>query len=198
MFDVVVQDIEPKQITRYRITVDDVALTYSTVLDLWQSNEGFRSCFTTVLASSSFAGYRWETPAISKSTVERPFEFVLINSPGFCVRETDTTTYARYFTDDDTNDGIITFANLRGDATLIAPSPRTSNTAYGHLAAFVRNAPESQVDSIWRVLSTRVHSELGHKPIWISTAGGGVAWLHVRIDSEPRYYGYEPYRTTEG
>ncbi len=195
MFDVEVEDIEPGQVSRHRITSDGVVLAYSTVLDLWREDEKFRSFFTKVLASSPFDGFRWETPAISKSTVERPFEFVLINSPGFCARETDTYAYARYFTDNDCNAGIVTFANLGGDATLVAPSPRTSNTAYGHLAAFVRDAPAPQRDSIWRILSAQVHSKLGRKPIWISTAGGGVAWLHVRIDSRPKYYGYEPYKT---
>ncbi|MGI9175867.1 MAG: DUF6940 family protein [Rhodothermales bacterium] len=24
--------------------------------------------------------------------------------------------------------------------------------------------------------------------MWLSTAGGGVSWLHVRLDSRPKYY----------
>ncbi len=36
---------------------------------------------------------------------------------------------------------------------------------------------------------------IGHTPLWLSTAGGGVAWLHVRLDSRPKYYGYSPYKT---
>jgi len=34
-------------------------------------------------------------------------------------------------------------------------------------------------------------------PTWLSTAGGGVAWLHVRLDTRPKYYRYNPYRAIE-
>ncbi len=38
---------------------------------------------------------------------------------------------------------------------------------------------------------------ISDRPIWLSTAGGGVAWLHVRLDSTPKYYGYAPYRDSK-
>ena len=195
MFDAATDNIESDHITRYRLSSDGAPITYATVLSLWQSDSQFRNFFTTLLSDSPFSAYRWETPAITQSTVDRPFEFVLINSPGFCARQTDTKTYAQYFTEDDTDSGVIAFANLRGDATLVVPSPRASDKAYGHLAAFIRGAPKSQVDSIWRIIGTQVQSMLGSKPIWVSTAGGGVAWLHVRLDSRPKYYAHTPYKT---
>lgn len=194
MFSVAIDDIEPERVMRYRVSSNGAPISYETVLDLWQSDSSFRNYFTALLSNSPFSGYRWETPAITESTVDRPFEFVLINSPGFCARKTDAETYATYFSDDDSDFGVVAFANLRGDATLVVPSPRAPNTAYGHLAAFIRNAPEPQVDAIWRVISAQVQSEIGTEPIWISTAGGGVAWLHVRLDSQPKYYGHQPYR----
>ena len=39
-----------------------------------------------------------------------------------------------------------------------------------------------------------VQRRLGTKPVWLSTAGAGVSWLHVRLDDRPKYYGYAPYR----
>jgi hypothetical protein len=30
--------------------------------------------------------------------------------------------------------------------------------------------------------------------IWMSTCGTGVYWLHLRLDSKPKYYTYAPYR----
>lgn len=195
MFETAIEIIEPDRVTRYRISNDGAILSYSSVLDLWQSDRLFCDYFTTLLRDSPFAGYRWETPAITEKTVGRPFEFVLINTPGFATRKTDGSAYAEYFTDDDTDAGIVEFPNLRGDATLIVPSPRTSDAAYGHLAAFVRNAPQAQVHSIWCAIGTQVQSHISAKPIWISTAGGGVAWLHVRLDTQPKYYVHTPYET---
>jgi len=196
MFDAIIDNIERDRVTKYRITRDGVLATYSLVLDLWSRDTVFRSYFTTLLANSSFSAYRWETPALTDKTAAQPFEFVLLNSPGFTSRQTDAKTYNDYFTDDDTDNGIVTFANLRGDATLVVPSPRTADHMYGHLAAFVRLAPDSQLDAFWRILGTTVKSQITDIPIWLSTAGGGVTWLHVRLDSRPKYYGYSQYKQT--
>ena len=108
-------------------------------------------------------------------------------------RRTENKAFEDYFTDD-TDQGIVSFANLSGDATLIVPSPRTDIDAYGHFAAFVRQAPSSQIDALWRVIGTTVKSMIGDAPMWLSTAGGGVAWLHIRLDTYPKYYSYSPYR----
>lgn len=193
MFETSTEIVETDRATKYRISCDGEMLSYSTVLDLLQSDQSFRQHFISLLRDSRFPGFRWETPAITAATVGRPFEFVLINTPSFANRNTDATTYSQYFDDGET--GIVAFENLGGDAMLVVPSPRASDSAYGHLAAFVRHAPASQVDSIWSVLGNHVTSRLGAKPLWVSTAGGGVAWLHIRLDSRPKYYAYAPYKT---
>lgn len=196
MFDATIENVEPNRVTRYSLTRDTTPLTFSDVLDLWQSDSDFRNYYTQLLADSPFAAYRWETPGLTTSNASQPFQFVLLSSPGFCSRKTDRTTYESYFTNDDTNYGVVSFANLSGDATLVVPSPRTDIDAYGHLAAFMRKAPEPQLDAFWRVVSNSVKSLIGRRPLWLSTAGGGVAWLHVRLDTRPKYYGYSPYKTS--
>ena len=35
------------------------------------------------------------------------------------------------------------------------------------------------------------------RPRGIMTAGAGVAWLHVRLDDQPKYYSHTPYRYGE-
>ncbi len=37
---------------------------------------------------------------------------------------------------------------------------------------------------------------VSRKPVWLNTAGGGVAWLHVRLDDRPKYYGYQNYKSS--
>jgi len=196
MFDATIENIETDRVAKYRLTRDSSPLSYSDVLDLWVMDTGFRDFFSRLLADSPFVAYRWETAPLVQNTAANPFEFVLLNCPEFCSRPPDARTYHDYFTLDDTNEGIVSFANLRGDATLIVPSPRTGNDAYGHLAAFIRSGPKSQLDAFWRVVGTTVKSAIQDKPIWVSTAGGGVAWLHVRLDSRPKYYGHASYRRT--
>ena len=93
------------------------------------------------------------------------------------------------------------FRNLSGDAFLIVPKPipRDKNDSfYGHLAAFARGAPGPQLDAFWKQVATQYLQELSlnrNKPLWLSTCGTGVAWLHVRLDSRPKYYSHSPFKT---
>jgi hypothetical protein len=97
------------------------------------------------------------------------------------------------------------FTNLGGDARLVVPRDwstpsSTDRNRYGHLAAFVRGAPAQQVVQVWRTVAETVKEELldgrrpAQKPLWLSTAGTGVAWLHFRLDSRPKYYLYRPFK----
>jgi hypothetical protein len=91
-----------------------------------------------------------------------------------------------------------TFANLGGDATLVVPCASGEKDAdkYGHLGVFSRQAPASQQDEVWkevgRVLSD-YRQRASPRPVWLSTSGLGVPWLHFRFDSRPKYYTHEPY-----
>lgn len=195
MFDATIENIESNRIVRYRLERDRLALSYADVLELWQTDAAFRMYFIKLLSDSPFAAYRWETPMLNGSSSNQPFQFVLLNAPEFVARQVDEKTYDKYFTKGDSDPGIVAIANLGGDATLVIPSPRTELTAYGHLAAFLRNAPAAQKDALWQFVGKLVKSKLGETPLWLSTAGGGVAWLHVRLDSRPKYYGYSPYKS---
>lgn len=195
IFQASMEVIEENSISKYVLMKEGVELTYAQVLSLWQTSSDFRSYFIALLADSPFDAYRWETPAISIRNQNRPFEFVLINSPSFSRRRTDRFSFASYFSPKDSQAGIVTFDNLGGNATLVVPSPRAEDFVYGHLAAFIRMAPMEQVHWLWQVVGQMVGDRLHSSPLWLNTAGGGVAWLHVRLDSQPKYYHYDPYTT---
>lgn len=186
------------QIIKYEVYDGENRLTYQQVIDLLINDREFRVDFNQQLADSPFSAYRFETPAVSIDTRCLEFEFVLINTPSFATRKTDADSFREFFTDSQTNDGVVTFENLGRDAVLIVPSPRTRVDAYGQLAAFVRQAPEQQIDSFWRVAALTLQCKINDRPVWFSTAGGGVAWLHARIDKRPKYYGFDEYRTPRG
>ena len=186
--------IEKNKVVKQSITCDGSQVTYGSALRLWASDAEFRELFINLLANSDFAAFRWETPPITSNSIQRPFEFVVVNSLEFNSRSTDANSFKAFFSSDDDDDGIVTFANLGGDATLIVPTPGTDQSAYGHLAAFIRLAPKNQIHALWRVIGETVSAQLGETPIWLSTAGGGVAWLHVRLDSTPKYYFHSPFK----
>ena len=195
-FQAKVEVLRENQVIRYCLTRNSRPLTFGDVLQLWQTDESFQEFFTQLLADSPFPAFRWETPCLTEETKAVPFEFVLLTAPSFATRRTDARTYARYFTENEVDEGVVSFSNLSGDAALVVPSPRTGEDAYGHLAAFVRKAPPQQSKALWRVVGRTVEERMGKQGLWLSTAGGGVAWLHVRMDSRPKYYGFAPYRSS--
>ncbi len=195
MFNATVIILEDGRVHKYVLTRNGTPIPYADALDRWQNEESFRTFFISLLTDSPFTAFRWETPPITCKTQDRQFEFVLLNCPGFTNRTTDRQTYQGYFTTDAGKEGIVVFANLRNDTTLVVPAPRASDSAYGHLAAFIRDAPDSQKHTLWRIIGATVQQHISDYPRWLSTAGDGIAWLHVRLDSRPKYYGFEPYKT---
>lgn len=177
---------------RYSIYRNETPATFADVLHSWQNDPAFRSMFNALLADASLLAFRWETPPVTATTVTRPFEFVLLNSPGL-TRRPDPDAFSEHFKPS-TDAYIVEFSNLGGDAIMIVPCPKTDLPAYVHLAAFVREAPESQRHALWRQVGEAMTRRLGAKPVWLSTAGAGVSWMHVRLDDRPKYYGFEPYR----
>lgn len=172
------------------------SVTCGKTLDLWQRDERFRSFFISLLAEVPFPAYRWETPPITKATLGRVFEFVLLDSPGLA-GEADPSTFSSNFAGVENNGDITAFPNLGNDAFLVVPSPRGPVSAYAHIAVFSRQAPEAQNHALWQMVGDAMAQRLGDSPIWLNTAGGGVPWLHVRLDSRPKYYGFQPYKMTD-
>lgn len=190
MWEPQVESIEPGQTEKYRLLNDGRTVTFGQAIELLCTDSSFRSCLTQVLAEEcEFPAYRWETPPVTVSSINRDFEFVLLNSPAL-ERVTDVSAFSEHFN----SQLVVTFPNLRGDATMVVPCPIADHTAYCHLASFVRNGPAPQTDALWQAVGTAMENRIGSKPVWLSTAGMGVAWLHVRLDSRPKYYGHLPYR----
>jgi len=183
------------RMTRITLQQDGRELTYNNVLKGWIGDAEFRSFFTKVLADVNFQAYRWEMPAVTRSTRNRDFECVLLDAPTL-VRRVDPAAFANQFQAAKSDESVIAFPNLSGDAMMIVPKPLGPKSAYGHLASFLRGAPEEQSEELWSMVGRTLASRLDDKPVWLSTAGMGVSWLHVRLDSRPKYYGYRPYRET--
>jgi hypothetical protein len=172
------------------VGLDSFPVSYAEVLRRWQNDGEFRSFFIALLASAPFSAFRWETPPITSSTADRAFEFVLLDSPSLA-RKPDPNAFAEHFNG---AADVVEFPNLGNDAIMVVPCPKGPPAAYGHLAAFARQAPEGQRHAFWEVVGDAMIRRLGTSPVWLSTAGAGVSWLHVRLDDRPKYYGYKPYR----
>jgi hypothetical protein len=181
---------------RFTVELDSEPANFVDVVRAWTADASFRSLFNAELEDVPFTAFRWETPPVTGTSATRLFEFVVLDSPGLA-RHPDPEAFAEHF-GAASDEGVVVFPNLGGDAIMVVPCPLTSTSAYGHLAAFVREAPETQQHALWRSVGEAMVRRLGAKPVWLSTAGGGVSWLHVRLDDRPKYYGYGPYRNATG
>jgi hypothetical protein len=184
-----VESHDPRSL-RFAVTLNSRPATVGEVIRAWQGDASFRSLFNALLAGAPYSAFRWETPPVTVSTAARPFEFVLLDSPSLA-RTPDPEAFAEHFAD--AVEGVATFPNLGRDAIMVAPCQIGEPSAYGHLAAFVRLAPEVQRHRLWQSVGEAMAGRIGDKPVWLSTAGAGVSWLHVRLDDHPKYYGFRPY-----
>ena len=172
--------------------LDGRPATFEDALRGWREDAAFRSKFSDILAAAPFAAFRWETPPVTAATLSRPFECVLLDSPGLG-RRPDPEAFAEHF-EGASGAEVVVFPNFGRDAIMVVPRPIAAPAAYGHLAAFVREAPDRQRHALWQSVDRAMVQRVGIKPVWLSTAGAGVSWLHVRLDDRPKYYGFGPYR----
>jgi hypothetical protein len=180
------------RVIKFAVENDSSPVSYAEVIHQWQNDSDFRAFFSALLLNSPFPAFRWETPPVTIATADQPFEFVLLDSPEISL-DPDPAAFAEHF--DKTVPGqVAEFPNLGRDAILIVPCPEDPLPDYGHLAAYLRNSPEPQQHLLWESVGAAMQRRISSKPIWLNTAGGGVAWLHVRLDDQPKYYGYAPYR----
>jgi hypothetical protein len=186
-------DSPDKQTIRFLVRSGDRRLSWDEVLSLWRGNPAFRTAFSKVLAAAPFEAFRWETPAVTAADRQTAFEFVLVDSPEL-LTAADPSPFAGHFRRAGSAP-VVAFQNLGSDAELLVPCPLAPQAVYTQLAAFVRAAPDAQQQALWREVSLAMERRLDDQPVWLSTAGGGVAWLHVRLDDRPKYYVHRPYRS---
>jgi len=185
--------VRPEFSEKIVILSQDRPLTFAEVIAGWRDHAAFRAFYCRELAATPWPAYFWEMPPIRHGVVERPYEVMLIRSDALARLQPDEKAFAAQFRN--TGNFVATFPNLGGDAILIAPEQIAASSSYSHLAAFVRSAPSNQQHELFRSLGLAIDRFLNDYDgrIWISTSGLGVAWLHIRLDTYPKYYQHQPY-----
>jgi hypothetical protein len=183
--------IEPTSSDTFAVNTSSGAASRAAFFAALADDRSLRATLTATLRESPYSAFAWETPALSAVTAERDAVFAIIDNPPLARVEPDPSPFSTHLAE---CDQVATFANLGGDAVLIVPSPRAAPGA-AHLAAFVRSAPVDVIDALWAAVGKAVASRCAARPepVWVSTAGLGVTWLHVRLDDRPKYYRYRAF-----
>tara|TARA_B100000029_G_scaffold339941_2_gene332135 strand:- start:265 stop:849 length:585 start_codon:yes stop_codon:yes gene_type:complete len=188
-----IEELAAGRSLRIRLARGDRLLSYGEALEALAENVSFRGYFVDLLAELSYPAYFWETPPLTAATLGRCFEFVVTDSPTLFNMTPEPAAFSEHF--ERADDGIAGFPNLGGDALLLTPRP-FGEPAHGvHLASFSRYAPVSLQHALWQRTAAAIDARLREEPVWVSTCGTGVGWLHIRLDQSPKYYSHPPYRT---
>jgi len=193
-------------------------MSWSGVIHLWQHSDDFRAMFSGFLRQAPFENYFFEMPPVSRNSLQDYCEFVLVNAhDSFDRMSASPQAFARQLETSKERGEQLQFAaflNLNGDTMLIAPhdlwslgmlSERSKDpdvvACYLNIGMFFRHCPAQQNDALWEALgeqlSIRFTTSALQTPVYVSTSGLGVPWLHVRLDTFPKYYTFEPYRSHE-
>jgi hypothetical protein len=169
------------------------ALTFTEVIAGWRDDAVFRAFTCATLAAAPYPAYFWEMPPIRRGHLDVPYECMLIRSDALARLAPDADAFAAQFKT--AGNVVATFPNLGGDAVLVAPEQIAGAASYAHLAAFVRTTPQAQQQQLFQALGDAIDgfSREYNRQIWISTSGLGIAWLHIRLDTVPKYYQHWPY-----
>ena len=167
-------------------------LSFESVFSLWQNNPNFTYFFTQQLTTLPFEAIFWEVKPVTIQDLPQPFEYVVIRSSRLPYIKANSRSFQRYFKEDES---VVTFPNLGRDADLVVPGPIINSSIYAHLLSFLRSAPDDQIQVLWKKVAKACLQAIGSAPIWLSTHGMGVPWLHVRIDTYPKYYHFDSYRS---
>lgn len=193
MYQAKITHLKKDKVTHYQIQnkLTHQLLSFQEVVDNWMNNKEFCIYYTQLLVENPFLAFFWEHPPMTKNSLQAPYEFVLVNSTSLPNVTAEPQTFASHF---QPNQTVVAFPNLSGDAQLIVPIPKNESTDYAHFAKFILQATDNQLYDFWKMLGEVYQSQLNGGKKWLSTAGLGVHWLHVRIDSRPKYYRYREYK----
>ncbi|GAA5442904.1 hypothetical protein Misp06_01079 [Microbulbifer sp. NBRC 101763] len=177
----------------YHFTINNnrEAVTFYEVLKSLRDNAKFRNFLISSLQAIPYQAYRWETPGFTKKSLQGIFEFVVLDAPSLD-QMPNSRPFEAYIRD--TSKSVVWFQNLGKDATVVVPSNQETAVNYCHLASFTNTAPSRQQHELWSTVGGLGLKLASNNPVWLSTAGGGVAWLHIRFDSRPKYYHYTEFR----
>ena len=179
---------------RVEILKESSPVSYADVLKWWRDDAEFRLFFTQLLADAPYAAFRWETPPITCATAERPFEFVLLDSPGLA-RTPDREAFAEYFARPNLMKLSLPLLISATTRRWLCPvqsdrSRRMDTWPLSFAKRRSRNAPPYGAWSASRWSSVLARRQFGSAP-----PEPACRELHVRIDNRPKYYGFLPYRT---
>jgi len=129
-------------------------------------------------------------PPLTSDDLDNPVEFAILDAP------LRSSTDVESFKDKFVGKSVVTsFNNFNADSLMVCPIPEEGQDVdiYSSLAPFIRSAPIKQQIAFWARVAKDLDTLISERTVWMNTAGDNVSFLHLRLDSKPKYYHYEKY-----
>jgi len=161
-----------------------------------ESNIAFVNVLKEAILSTSFNAMFFNCPPVTRDDLNQVFEAAIMNAPSLDGVTTDVKSFEDKFKG---NDMVTSFENLRKDSLMVSPVPLEDQKEeiYSSLGPFIRNAPEEQQLAFWGAIGQELFQLIPKRTVWVNTAGTGVYFLHMRLDSKPKYYQYEKFMSSD-
>jgi len=191
-----------------KFTQGNDLITWKKCIELLNSSDDFKTLLVNVMNSVPFKSYFWETIPFSDRTAGTiGFQFVCLNAPNLEGLQADCTSFGS------AHGQIRVFPSLSRDAVLVVPPDRSADgkevkkyASHSQISTFLRDVDSTErlrlFQELGRTLQVHVIDQAGNfsmlgptVPVWVNTEGSGVPWLHLRIDTRPKYYHYDPFRS---
>jgi hypothetical protein len=180
---------------RFKILENESSISFQKVFKLWEKEPEFIDFYANSLKDFGFKAFFWEHPGLTENTISKPYECILQKSKTLDSRTINEQAFSDYL---NSSNGAEDFLNLGKNARLVIPTKQSNSEIYKHFGSFIFNAENAQIQAFFQKVGTIVQREIEEKPmIWLNTAGMGVIWLHVRMDTKPKYYKTKNYKRVD-
>ncbi|MEM1324965.1 MAG: hypothetical protein AAGI23_03375 [Bacteroidota bacterium] len=173
----------------------DELMTFRELFERWRDDPTFITFYVDTLKATDFSALYWEHPALRSTYLDLPYECIVQRSRPLERLSADEQSFERYIHQPEL---VVDFENLGGDARLVVPTKQTEEKIYSHLSKFIRLADAVQINAVFQRVGTTIFEEIEKKnTIWLNTAGLGVIWLHIWMDTRPKYYKTVAYKQAD-
>lgn len=177
---------------RFKIKNEEHFLTFNEVFNLWESNPNFIQFYVSELRNMGLDAFYWEHPALKTIFLENNYECIIQRSIPLETKEINENAFSDYIYK---NEQVVDFMNLGKNARLVIPTKQSEKSIYNHLGKFINYATEEQIIAVFQRVGQKIKEEIEKKEtIWLNTAGLGIIWLHIRLDTKPKYYKTKQYK----
>jgi len=178
-------------------TRNKVEITWRKFISLCKANNlSFVIIIKEAILRTKFETIYFNCPPVTKADLDQVFNVAILNAPALRSVTTDVHTFADKFIDQNM---VTSFENLNGDCLMVCPVPLEDQPEeiYSSLGPFIRSARIEQQIAFWGLVASDLETVISIRKVWMNTAGTGVSFLHLRLDSRPKYYEYRKFMNSD-